>query len=381
MTCRRSWLVPMAAGPLVGVAFLCTTPPADAATPKTKPRLQSPSPAPAATSNVAARSIAVTVVERVGSRAYVQPGATAGIHQGAIVTVLGKEYPVVDSSDSFAAIEIGDDPLREQEKGWARIVSQEERRLVDLPKPKPLKTWESAWTPEEAPADSQRPRFVALGDEERNRRFDVRFTLAAGGLIPLGGQVGSSVGDAELNMRLHAEPLSAPLGVDLDASLQGWAARDLSARVGASTRPFLYVRELLASYALGSFHAGIGRMRYASSTLGTLDGVRVEDGVGQGVSVGAFGGLLPNPLSGAPSLDAQRFGVEARYSRPDFGLRPEAALVLHGSISTGASTSGGSRGFSASIPGRPASGDTSRSPTSTRTTRGGHPPSRLLPPA
>jgi hypothetical protein len=62
----------------------------------------------------------------------------------------------------------------------------------------------------------------------------------------------------------------------------------------------------------------------------------LQQGLGGGVSLGAFGGLLPNPLSGAPSLDAQRFGVEARYSRPDSGWRPEAALVAQGSTFGGA---------------------------------------------
>jgi hypothetical protein len=333
---RPPRLVPATTGLLVGAAFLCTTLAANAARPNTKARpQQKPSPAPPSTLGLPAVPIAVTVVETAGTRAYVQPGSTAGIHQGATITILRKEYPVIDSSDSFAVIEIGDDLLREHEKGWVSMVAREEQKLVELPKPRPLDTWKDAWTPEEAPADSQQPRLVPLGDAERNRRFDLRFTLAAGGVIPLGGQIGSSVGEAELNMRLHAEPFAAPVGVNLDASLQGWAAADLATRVGASTRPFLYVRELLASYTPGGFYAGLGRMRYASSTLGTLDGVRVEKGIGQGFTVGAFGGLLPNPLSGAPSLDAQRFGVETRYSRPDFDLRPEAALVLQGSTFDG----------------------------------------------
>jgi hypothetical protein len=325
-------LVPAATRPLVGLALLFTTLAAGAAQPKTKPSPpQKPPPAPTPTSNVPSGTIPVTVIETAGTRAYVQPGATAGVRRKAIVTILGKEYPVVDSSDSFAVVEIGDEALREQEKGWATIVAQEEQKPVELPRPRPLATWKHAWAPEEAPADSQAPRFVPLGDEERNRRFDARFTLAAGGLIPLGRQVGSSVGEAQLDMRLHAEPFAAPVALDLDASLQGWAAADLATRVGASTRPFLVGRELLASITLGSFYGGLGRMRYAASTLGTLDGVRVASGIGDGFTLGAFGGLLPNPLSGAPSLDAQRFGVEARYSRPDLDLRPEAALVASGS--------------------------------------------------
>src|SRR5258706_2974665 len=44
-----------------------------------------------------------------------------------------------------------------------------------------------------------------------------------------------------------------------------------------------------------------------------------------------FRSHLPDPGSAAPSVDAQRFGVEATYSRPEVAMRPEASLVLHGS--------------------------------------------------
>jgi hypothetical protein len=59
--------------------------------------------------------------------------------------------------------------------------------------------------------------------------------------------------------------------------------------------------------------------------------LRLTAPLGAGFSVGAFGGLLPDPLSGAPATDAQRFGVEATYSRPEADLRPEASIVVHGS--------------------------------------------------
>src|SRR5579859_3786483 len=280
MTRPCRWLAPMATRLMVGLAFLSMTFVADAAQPNTKPRPQ-PRPAPAPPSNAPSGAIPVTVVETAGTRAYVRPGASEGVRRGAIVTIFGKEYRVVDSTDSFAVIDIGDEPLREQERGSSTLVAQEQQKPVELPRPRPLDTWRHAWAPEAAPADSQEPRFVPLGDAERNRRFDVRFTLAAGGLIPLGGQVGSSLGEAELNVRLHAEPFAAPIALDLDASLQGWTAADLGTRVGASTRPFLYGRELLASVTLGSVYAGLGRMRYAASTLGTLDGARVASGIGQ----------------------------------------------------------------------------------------------------
>jgi hypothetical protein len=76
-------------------------------------------------------------------------------------------------------------------------------------------------------------------------------------------------------------------------------------------------------------------MRYAASTLGTLDGARAQAPVGGGFSVGAFGGVLPDPINAAPSVAAQRFGVEATLNRPDLSLRPEAALVFHGSTFEG----------------------------------------------
>lgn len=330
----RLFLARAAIAPLAGLTSVCVSLAAQGA-PTKKPRpgtkpapTQTPTPAP---TTMGPKAVNVTVVETAGTRAYVQPGAAGGVRRNATITIRGKDYAVVDASDSYAVVEMNGDTLHEQDKGRATVIAEEEQKAAELPAPHPLATWQQAWAPEEAPAETQQPRFVPLGGEERNRRFDVRFSMAAGGIIPLGGQVGSALSMGELDARLHAEPFAAPVTLDLDASLQGWAAADLSNRVGGPTRPFLYVRELLAGYTLGQFYAGIGRMRYASSTLGTLDGARVQQGIGEGFSIGAFGGLLPNPLSGAPSLDAQRFGVEARYDRPDLGLRPSGALVVHGS--------------------------------------------------
>jgi len=89
---------------------------------------------------------------------------------------------------------------------------------------------------------------------------------------------------------------------------------------------------MLAYGSQQGFSANFGRMRYAASTLGTLDGLRLRTTVGDGgFALAAFGGLLPNPLSSSPETDAQRFGVEATYTALDAPLRPEAALVFQGS--------------------------------------------------
>lgn len=338
MTRARLPLLRTAMAPLVALAVLCTAAPAQAQArgrPRPPPRPAPASPtsgaAPPPVATIGAKTVEVSVVETAGTKAYVKPGGTAGVHRSSKVTIRGRDYPVIEASDSFAVIEVGDDSLREQDKGRATVVPEEDLKPVELPKPRPATAFEHAWQPEAPPADSQQPRFVPIGGEERNRRYDVRLSIAAGALIPLRGQVGTPFAMGQLNARVHAEPFSAPAAFDLDASLQGWAAADLATRVGGPTRPTVYVRELLASYTVGRFYAGVGRMRYAATTLGTLDGARAQSDLGAGFSLGAFGGLLPNPLSGAPSLDAQRFGVEARYARPDAGIRPEGALVVHGS--------------------------------------------------
>lgn len=297
-----------------------TTPPTGAAGNK---------PTPPATPKV----VKVTVVEIAGGRAYIEPGTRGGVRQAGTVTIKGKEYKVSQASDSYAVIDLRDDSLHEKDEG--RATASAEVVVEPPPPPAPLSTWEHAWTPEQAPALSQTPTFVPLGEAARDRRWDVRLGLLSGGIFPLGGQPGAQIGFVELDAKLHAEPFSVPAALDVDGSLRFYAAPDLSSRVGSSARSYLSVRELLAHYGSGGWYAGLGRMKYASSTLGTLDGLRVAAPLGGGFSIGAFGGLLPNPLSGALATDAQRFGIEARFSKPEAKLRPEAAIVVHGSTFNG----------------------------------------------
>jgi hypothetical protein len=276
----------------------------------------------------------VTVVEVAGAQAYLRPGAVGGVLRGSKVTIDRRQYVVTQSTDSFATIAIGDDQLHEQDKGQASVVAEKSAKAVELTKPTPIGTWEHAWPQAEAPASSQTPAFVPLGSAEHSRRWDVRLSASAGGLLPL-GQRGPTLIHAELDARIHAEPFDAPAALDLDMSLQRWFDPHLANRDGSDARPTIYLRELLASYGAGGWYGGFGRMRYAAHTLGTLDGARVDAPVGAGFSIGAFGGALPDPLSSAPSTAAERFGVEAIYSRPDAEMRPEVALVAQGSTFEG----------------------------------------------
>jgi len=316
---------------------LAAQPRKPAARPKPPGRpTEAPSAAPSAAS-----TIPVTVVELAGTDAYIKPGANGGVHRGAIVVLGGKEYSVTLTTGAFAVIDVTKSPPHEQDTGTASMVSEEEEKAKELVPPRPLATWSRAWTELAPIANEQTPPFVPLGgNTERNRRWDVRLSTAFGGLFPTGGGAnGPSTIRAELNARIHAEPfdgrLTAPITFDFDASLQRWFGPGIDARDGSAARPTIWLREALVGYGSGGWYAGLGRMRYAASTLGTLDGTRVQAPLGQGFAIGAFGGVLPNPLSGEPSLVAQRFGVEATFNRPELALRPEAALVLQGSMFEG----------------------------------------------
>lgn len=279
-------------------------------------------------------SVSVTVVEVAGSQAYLSPGAREGVRRGSAVTIHRKKYIVLQATDSFSTIFVGSDGVAEQDKGQATTVDDKSAKAVELEKPKPLSIWQHAWTQAAAPATSQSPRFIPLGTTERDRRWDVRLSTSFGALLPLGAR-GSTLTRAELETRVHAAPFDSPAALDLDVAVQRWFDANLSDRAGAAARPLITVRELFASYASGGYFGGLGRMRYASRTLGTLDGARASAPLGSGFSLGAFGGVLPDPLNGAFSTKANRFGVEASYSRPDAELRPDVALVAHGSMFEG----------------------------------------------
>ena len=314
----------------LALAIVLAATPSIAARPKPPVVTTPPPPPPRAT------SVEVTVIEIAAGKAYVQPGEKAGVHKNAPITINGKEHRVIEVTDSYAVIDLQEGPVKEKDKGRCAFI-EAEPEAKQLPPPKPLSTWEHGWTAEAPPADQQQPKFVPIGEVSRNRKWDAMLAFTAGGTAPFAGQHGASIGYIQLDARLHAEPFSVPAAFDFDGSLRFWAASDLSTRVGGTTRSYVWIRELLASYgnAQTGWYAGLGRMKYAASTLGTLDGIRLQAPLGGGVTLAAFGGFLPNPLGSEIAVDAQRFGVEARWYRPDLGVRPEAALVIHGSMFQG----------------------------------------------
>jgi hypothetical protein len=222
---------PRASATLLAAATLLW---AAAALPAPRVRQAKKPPPPAATPNTAATrndaeaspepqpgtgEIAVTVVEVSGGQVYLKPGTAGGVGRGARVRIRGKEYTVVQATDSFAAVAAGATPPKEGDRGLATRTEDSTTHVVILEKPKPLTTWTEAWTPPVPPASTQAPRFVPLGGGERDRRLDVRLATSTTATLPLSTR-GANLVRALLNARLHVQPSDAPLAFDLDFTVQ-----------------------------------------------------------------------------------------------------------------------------------------------------------------
>ena len=120
-----------------------------------------------------------------------------------------------------------------------------------------------------------------------------------------------------------------PLGADVDASLRlfgsGW---------DSGSRAPVFVRAAMLRWGDPADPSlAFGRLRYAATSVGMLDGGRVAYRSGN-LEVAAFGGVVPDPVSGAPDTAASRFGTEVTYDAPS-AWHPHLALAAHGSTWNG----------------------------------------------
>ena len=276
--------------------------------------------------------VAVEVVDVVRGRAYLSPGSESGLGPGATVEIARSRYRVVGATASYAVIETRAGRLRPGLRGVAvrRSRSDADEEVRRLPAPRSLAEFRGQWPEAELPAASQRPRHVPLGVVRDDRMVHATISAGGGAIVPL-GDGGDVLGTAELRARVLAEPFrELPVTLDAEAAVRTWlGAGD---RDGGSSRPALFVRALQLAYGQDAgLYAALGRLRYAASSLGMLDGVRVSTPSLGGLTVGAFGGFVPSPLDGKPAFDASRFGAEIAYRDPESTLRPMVSVVGHAS--------------------------------------------------
>ena len=292
------------------------------------PDVASVSPAPPGVA-ASGDTVRVEVVEVAGGRAYLTPGAAAHVQIGSRVRIAGGRYSVIAVNTKNIVVNVGKGRLSPGQTGEVTVQVAEAPTFATRPLPRPLTAFEGRWHPPELPADAQTVRFVPLGvlsDERRNR---AAFVLDYQRIQPLSGEA-FGIGRTRLRALLHAE-LTNTLHFDADALAEFWQASDLEQRPKNASRPFISVRQLELGYSGELLQGALGRLRYASRTLGSLDGARVSASVGEAFSVAAFGGTLADPLDGSVDTDASRFGAELGWQDAQSAWQPRGSLTLHGS--------------------------------------------------
>ncbi|HTV21148.1 MAG TPA: hypothetical protein VMG12_20825, partial [Polyangiaceae bacterium] len=240
-----------------------------------------------------------------------------------------RRYRVAASSAKHIVVELGAHPLARGQRAFVWTTPHEVRSFATRPAPPSLHAFEDKWVDPERPAASQRPKFVPLGTPEDPRRNRAAIVLDHSRTEPLSGSA-LPIARTRLRTTLHAE-LARALAFDADATVELWQADDLSLRRGAASRPLLSVRQLELSYRGESLQAAIGRLRYAATTLGMLDGARASAAIGESWAIAGFGGTLADPLDTSPELDTQRFGAELLYNGEVARAPARASLTAQGS--------------------------------------------------
>jgi hypothetical protein len=273
--------------------------------------------------------LALSVVEVAGGRAYLEPGAAPGARIADQVTVGRQRYRVVATSSKYIVIELNGRRLEPGQRASIRTTPQAIQTFATRPTPPSTSAFEGRWNEAARPADSQTTKFVPLGVQSERGRSRAAILLDHSRTQPLDGSA-PAISRTRLRAVLHAE-LARALAFDADASVELWQAEDLATRRGDASRPLLRVQELALSYRGESLRAAIGRLRYASATVGMLDGARASASLGGGWGLAAFGGTLADPRDLAPETQASRFGTELLWNAEVAGAPTRASLTAQGS--------------------------------------------------
>lgn len=271
--------------------------------------------------------VQIRVIEVAGDTAYLTPGRAAGLVPGTKVTLRGSEWVVAEATETTAAVRLGKRRLAAGDAGTAAVTPGGEVTARSLPAPRPPELFVGQWAEPVLPASTQDPAAVALGSGRPAGRAHVAVIGRAFGVA----NTDERAGDVEGRVIASFDVLpDRPLAVDLDV-----AGRLFSDGYDKRTRTPAFVRAAQVRYGdAADPRFALGRLRYAASSLGMLDGGRAAVRVGN-VQLGAFGGLVPDPLSGKPDTGAARFGGELVYDAATTAWQPRIAVAAHGSTWSG----------------------------------------------
>lgn len=300
------------------------------------PRTQGGAAAPAGTSAPEAEAVGgqalevLEVVEIAGDQAYLTPGIERHYHTGAWVHIGRHRYRVIAHNTRSVVIELGGRKVTKGQRATLQVRPTPNTTFAARPKPPKATAFAAQWQEPVRPADAQAPKPVPLGEPRDERRNRAALVLDHTRTQPLSGPA-VAIDRVRLRALLHAELADSRVAFDADALLDVWHAEDLALRRGSGSRPLLDVRQLELSYRGDVVRAGLGRLRYPSSTLGTLDGARASTALSPGWTLGAFGGTLADPRDGSPSLDVSRFGAELMWQGLEATAPTRASVTAQGS--------------------------------------------------
>ncbi|MGE0404565.1 MAG: hypothetical protein AB7T06_48090 [Kofleriaceae bacterium] len=271
-----------------------------------------------------ADSVGVKVTEVAGGVAYLSPGRAAGIVPGTKVRIGKRAFTVFEVTEKTCAIR--SDRLDPGDTGKADIDRTRAVRVERLDKPRPAAAFDGQWPAPVMPAEIQHPEPVALGSGRAPGSAHV--TVLASGFA---GAANRHV-DAEAEARVIASYdvwQERPLSIDLDVAGRAYTA-------GLAGRSPVFVRAAQLRYGdARDPRFAIGRLRYAASSVGMLDGARASVRFGA-LEASAFGGLVPDPVSNRPETAASRFGAELAYDAASGAWQPRIAVAAYGSTWEGA---------------------------------------------
>lgn len=275
----------------------------------------------------AAEPVAVKVIDVAGGAAYLSPGRAAGIVPGTPIRLHGAEVVVVEATEKTAMVRIERMQIAIGDSGTADVTRGAGPAITRLDKPRPPEAFTGQWSDPVLPATQQVPRSVPLSAARAPGR--TRATVIGHALATTGR--GGTTGDAEARVVATFDGLTErPLAADLDV-----AARWFGDGYDSRTHTPLFVRAAQLRYgATDASRWTAGRLASAAAWIGMLDGVRASTRLGA-VELAAFGGFVPDPLSGKPGTSAARFGGELGYDAPDAAWQPRVAIAVHGSTWNG----------------------------------------------
>jgi hypothetical protein len=271
----------------------------------------------------AADRITVKVVEVAGDTAYLQPGRAAGLAPGTRVHIGGRDLVVVEATEKNAAVAVDRAGVTVGQTGTADVTAGHGDRTGRMPAPKPLEAFKEQWPAAELPAEHQEVASVPLGEHTLTGTTHLALYGNLFGNLDAAG----SGGQAELRGVSTFNPMQgSAMAADVDTSLRaydvGWNAEE---------RTPLFVRAAQLRWGdPGDPALALGRLRYAASSLGMLDGARAAVHTGD-FEFAAFGGLLPDPLSAHPTTAASLFGAEMIWNDASAEWQPRIAVTAHGS--------------------------------------------------